>query len=620
MKHIRIPEEQWLESEKWMWQEIRAGRIADFNERDGRKDNPLDSAISKSWGEDRKLRPDILKQILIRPPYNTEIPSEGVRIAGALITEEVGLEHCRIACHLRLENCRFEKPVKMKGLQIDGWFSLKSSTFASQGTSATTVDFSGAKITGQFDLENITVEGTLNMNGLEVDQSLFMNGGSKYRDVDLTGAKVGRQFALDGSNIDGKLNMNSLEVAQHLLMRDNAKFKDIDLIGAKIGGQLSLIGSIVEGKLNINRFEVGQSLHLSDNAKFKDVDIIGGNVYGQINLDGATVDGMLNIRNVVVNANVLMSNLTCNKITNMLFVHIMSNLDLSGSEFADLDISGSKIMGELCLGSENKSMTKWGKGAAFNLRNVFVDTIQDRRDINVSQKVWNDAWPTILQLDGFTYDRLGTFDGIQSHEKGSKSDRDVNDVKWYINWLARNQFYTPQPYEQLAGVFRKAGEPSKANRILYESRQRARQEAWRNRNCLRWFGSSLLNWTIGYGLGARYFRALLWVVALTAIGIFMLNISGQPSISQPSSVRNQKIVDYQNYEPNNSAQSRLAQHCLDAQIVYSLNQLIPIVQLEKYDEILLSGWVAYWFYTEKIIGWIIGSFLVAGLAGLTQKQ
>jgi hypothetical protein len=38
----------------------------------------------------------------------------------------------------------------------------------------------------------------------------------------------------------------------------------------------------------------------------------------------------------------------------------------------------------------------------------------------------------------------------------------------------------------------------------------------------KWFGSSMLKWTIGYGYGARYFRSLIWVIALIIIGVLVM--------------------------------------------------------------------------------------------------
>lgn len=65
----------------------------------------------------------------------------------------------------------------------------------------------------------------------------------------------------------------------------------------------------------------------------------------------------------------------------------------------------------------------------------------------------------------------------------------------------------------------------------------------------------------------------------------------------------------------------------------SLDQLLPIVTLDKAHDILIFGdpsasppmnpqpyGILVYFYAHKIAGWVLGSFLVAGLAGLTQSN
>ncbi len=65
----------------------------------------------------------------------------------------------------------------------------------------------------------------------------------------------------------------------------------------------------------------------------------------------------------------------------------------------------------------------------------------------------------------------------------------------------------------------------------------------------------------------------------------------------------------------------------------SLDQLLPLVTLDKAHDALIFGnlsanppvepqpyGVRVYFYVQKIAGWILGSFLVAGLAGLTQRN
>jgi hypothetical protein len=65
----------------------------------------------------------------------------------------------------------------------------------------------------------------------------------------------------------------------------------------------------------------------------------------------------------------------------------------------------------------------------------------------------------------------------------------------------------------------------------------------------------------------------------------------------------------------------------------SLDQLLPIISLDKaHDALIFSDpsanppveqqdyGVRIYFYFHKILGWVLGSFLVAGLSGLTQRN
>jgi hypothetical protein len=183
----------------------------------------------------------------------------------------------------------------------------------------------------------------------------------------------------------------------------------------------------------------------------------------------------------------------------------------------------------------------------------------------------------------------------------------------YIEWLKGDPARSPQPYEHLAEQFRKAGEPQKANDILYASRERQRRNAWSKvlNNGIQWqraIGLSILKNTIGYGLGNRYFRVLWWVGGLTFMGTFVLITFGTHSLT-------------------NSLTQFLS-------IFFaSLDQLLPVVTLDKAHDVLIFGnlsakltidpqpfGVRFYFYIHKLLGWVLGSFLVAGLSGLTQKN
>jgi hypothetical protein len=74
------------------------------------------------------------------------------------------------------------------------------------------------------------------------------------------------------------------------------------------------------------------------------------------------------------------------------------------------------------------------------------------------------------------------------------------------------------------------------------------------------------------------------------------------------------------------ASSLVQQSPLEAQIngmpygfAYSFDMLLPLIKLrERHYSIDLAGWPRYYFYFHKSIGFVLASFLVAGLAGLTK--
>ena len=67
-------------AEQWVWQEIRSGKVADFNAHFGQRLDPRDP---KDWGDERKISSTFLRTVFFEKPYMDAMPPEGVRIAGA---------------------------------------------------------------------------------------------------------------------------------------------------------------------------------------------------------------------------------------------------------------------------------------------------------------------------------------------------------------------------------------------------------------------------------------------------------------------------------------------------------------------------------------------------------
>ncbi len=269
----------------------------------------------------------------------------------------------------------------------------------------------------------------------------------------------------------------------------------------------------------------------------------------------------------------------------LVFAEIASGLNVKGAVLSSLDLTGAKIGGELRLASGSSS-PRWQDGGKLVLRNTTVDVIQDTDQKGV--------WPPSLDLDGFAYLRFGDAPGFAER-----------DSQWFIDWLAKDKPYTPRPSQQCAQVLQEMGYPEMANDVLYAGRERQRGEFWR-RSKWRWFGLSLLKCTIGYGYGLGYFRSLWWVLVFVVVGTLVLLGFGVPrTIAVPiawATAGGMKILNY-----------------LAAVAFYSLDLLLPIIQLyEPHYKVVLDGGVKYYFAFHKLLGWVLASFLIAGLSGLTK--
>ena len=90
--------------------------------------------------------------------------------------------------------------------------------------------------------------------------------------------------------------------------------------------------------------------------------------------------------------------------------------------------------------------------------------------------------------------------------------------------------------------------------------------------------------------GYRIHYCFYWAIGIIAVGALALKRSGQGRA-----------------------------HRMPYGISYSIDMLLPIIELRPYHaSIELSGWSRYYFYLHKLMGYVLISFLVAGLSGLAE--
>jgi hypothetical protein len=190
-----------------------------------------------------------------------------------------------------------------------------------------------------------------------------------------------------------------------------------------------------------------------------------------------------------------------------------------------------------------------------------------------------DNWPAHLDLAGFDFTHFARLPGRTDLEAGSRT------AGWYRAWLARSP-YTAQSYQLIAEYLRRSGRIEDANDILFTGRERYRTE---RANGVEWVELTLLKAIIGYGYGHKIFYSLIWVAAFVALGAAVVWANGEGR-----------------------------RRGLPWTVVYSFDRLLPIIRLDERNyELQLRGGAQYYMYFHMLVGYVLASFVVAGLAGLT---
>jgi hypothetical protein len=502
---------------------------------------------------------------------------------------DVILRGAKIGGELSLSCSTFEKTLNGNRLQVGQNVSMdQGAKFAGD------VNLGGAKIDGDLSVGSSTFAKTLDCDSLQVGRNVFMNEGAKFAGhVNLSAAKIGGHLFMQRSMFEKTLNGSGLQVERDLLMSGRAKFAgDVNLTRAKIGDSLAMSSSTFERTLNGIELQTGGNLYMTERAKFAgDVLLRRAKIDGSLFLDTSTLEKTLDGDSLQIGQDFFMRQTVFRMPVSLLFARVGKNLDLGGATLAGLDLSGGRV-------TQDFRLTHDGKNAAWSVVDLGIPVLILRNtQVGALQESPN-AWPPMADLEGFSYGRLGGFGATGTDDARTRA------VKDWKRWLATdggpNRPYSAQPYAQLAEVLVAAGRRDHANAILFAGRQRERREARRNHRWGRWIWLSMLRWLCGYGIGIQTFWVLPWIIGSILLGTAVLWF-GAPAAHQKGLL-----------------------WCAGA----SLDRLLPIIHLNKefadfFDDPerkRLAGEVIAFFSGLSLWGWVLGSFLIAAVSGLTQRS
>jgi hypothetical protein len=382
----RIDEDTtWTGQERFVWQHICAGKIADFNQ-GTEYGGTLDPRKPEGLPENRILGPHFLETILLDDKYRRAITRLGVRIIGARFTEPLDLHNADLRHELWLDQSLFEKDVDLSGLRssrpltldgakivgkLDLYGARVDDNLAIRNAEVLSIGLISARVGHILDLTNTKVPDGINMNGLQA-RGVFLRGAeigidgrnastadSKAGMVDLVGARIGQDLDMNGAKLREGLNLNGLVVDADVEMTEiqiAAAAKMVDFKIVRVGRTLYLRRSVVEATLDMGELHVGGAIFM-DGGKFAKVSLANAHVGQNLDLTGSTVADTLDLSELQLGGDLFMREGGSFADVKLVDARIGGEIDMSGSS-----ISG----GVACNTVEVEQSVNLGAGASFS--------------------------------------------------------------------------------------------------------------------------------------------------------------------------------------------------------------------------------------------------------------
>ena len=453
----------------------------------------------------------------------------------------------------------------------------------------------GARIEGPLDFEGARLLHRLSLIRCAIPEGILLTD-ARARRIDLSGSYI-RGLHADGLAVEGDLvlsgarleNPNGDALVADGMTVEGGVFLDegfhatgeVRLLGARIRGQLSCRGARLENPngdaLVADRMTVEGGVFLDE----------GFHATGAVRLLGARIQGQLSCRGARLE-NPNGDALSADGMTVVGDVFLDEGFHATGA----VRLRGARIRGRLVC---TEARFENPNGIALNLEHARLGGIEDDEG----------SWPQRgrLRIDGLEYE-------------GFAGDRTPTDARRRLEWLRRQlPDFRPQPYDQLARVFRRMGREADAVEVLI-----AKQEDLIRHGKLSLWGRlarRILGVTIGHGY--RSGRALLWSLAFVIAGALIFGWANARGLMAPSSP---EILTDPLYRAGGTIPPDYPRF---QALAYSLDAFLPIVDLHQEGFWLpdagkpFGALVRLYLWIHIAAGWFLSTLFVSGVTGLVRR-
>ncbi|MET8049508.1 hypothetical protein ABZU75_18110 [Streptosporangium sp. NPDC005286] len=538
--------------------------------------------------------------------------------------------------HLLLEGCVFTGPVELRGAQLAGSLTLSHARSldidcdrlqAGRGIAAiglgTTdqVSFSNVKVSGTVTLDHARLAASgrsaLNMDGLIADGSVFCRWMTVTGMVSLRNARVTGPFGFTGTTIDhpGQMVFRGSRITAEGGLYLGAGFTatgTVRLANSRIDRELSLSGA----HLTCPGGDALQAAELQVEGSF---DADGLSAEGRVDLSQARVSGSLNLTGtslsapggVVLDADGVSvgGGLSCTKgfraegAVRLADARIGTFADFNGARLSNpdgqaLDLAGASVGAGLECGRGFVAEGELTLIGARIGRHLYLNdatlSAPGGRALAAWQLQARELYLRPKRAPEGTVDLRHAQIGVIRDDPATWSPRRQDGLTYEaldptlpaarrLAWLRDDpDGYVPQPYEQLAAVYRRLGQDVDARTVLLVKQRRQRAALPRYARVWGW----LQDVTVGYGY--RPVRAALWFLALLVTGAVVFAVHNPPRA-----------------EPGKGPAFNA--------LFYALDLLLPVIdfgQEKAYQPVGAGQWVAYGLV---IAGWVLVTTIATGI-------
>ncbi|MEU1373887.1 hypothetical protein ABZ442_09505 [Streptomyces triculaminicus] len=581
--------------------------------------------------------------------HRSALMADDVRVGGRLVLREaksaigaVRLMQASIASGIdgfaaRLLGADADRDALVAGgISVGGFVSL---TAVKAGGALV---LSGADIKGQLnfsssELLRANASGcALEMDGATVCSGMFLRGITAKGAVRLLGSHVALQLDFSHARFTGTDPDGDVVIADGVTVGGHALFRYVRAAGA-----VRLGGTDIKGKVSFGRAVIapatphGQALNADRAAMRGDLSLYSLIAEGPVSLRSATVAGRLDCsyaqltgvdrhHNALIADGIQVGEHLCLGDRNETTGHIKPLRVRGAVRLVGARINGSLRIVTIAMAAQHTALDATGARITDELQWLPVSQVRgtvilERATAHRVEDDWDDVyrprgcWPGEgrLRMAGFTYDAFGGRNKVRcgqrldwvrgNHSKATKSSAAV---------------FVPQPYEQLARVYKQMGRDSKAQHIAITRRRDKRK--YGNMKFRRRALSWVLDRTIGYGYKTwrmGFLLVAIWAVAFGAShwaqqqdDLVMPIKSVAQAKSTPTADHPQK--GYPAFEP----------------AAYAVDVAIPVLNLHQAEywgpnrAAPYGREFAYLTYVCTAAGWFTATMAVVGLTGLARRD